>query len=330
MIRSGRAYPTYLHEKLMQYVLFYYLVIINWSCLLSYTDAYACQNWIRAMDKEFYVKFWGVRGTIPTPDPRMMGYGGNTSCVEIRCGDLVIACDAGTGIIQMGEQPGLSNLHILLSHTHMDHIMGLCCMRKLFSPDFSADIWAGHLLPDMFLHEALAQLISPPLFPISLHAFPAQLTFHDITAGRALTHSDFSSRGIKIYSLPLNHPDRATGYRIEYQGHSVCYITDIEHLAEGLDEPLLAFVEGCDLFIYDSTYDDKEFSMHQGWGHSTWQQAVRLGEKADVGLIALFHHDPLATDAILDARVENIKTFSRHPTMIAREGFVWSPAMPHA
>ncbi len=274
------------------------------------------------MSGSFYVKFWGVRGTIPTPHASKLGYGGNTSCVEVRCGNIIFALDAGTGIIGLGEQEDISHLHLLLSHTHLDHILGLCCMRRIFDEEFSADIWAGHLLPDMFINEALIRLMSPPIFPVPLHTLTSQLAFHDFSAGQTLRHADFRRHEITVETLPLNHPDRATGYRINYKDKSVCYITDIEHLKDGLDEALVEFVKGTDVFIYDCTYDDRNFEPYIGWGHSTWQQGMRLAEAAGVGQLVMFHHDPSATDTDLDARAQDAEKNFSQDAVIAKEGMV--------
>lgn len=272
------------------------------------------------MEDSFYIKFWGVRGTISTPDTRMMRYGGHTSCVEVRCGDVTFALDAGTGIVNMAKQQDFAHMHLLLSHTHIDHIMGLCAMECMFRKGFAADIWAGHLLPDMSVNEALRRLIEPPLFPVPLNAMQASLSFHDFTAGESLEHSDFKSHDIQITTLPLHHPDKATGYRIDYRGHSVCYITDIEHRDNELDAQLIRFVQDCDIFIYDSTYDERQFSKYKGWGHSTWQHALRLGEAAHVGKVVMFHHDPSMTDEMLDARAKEIEEKPHYPFVIAQEG----------
>ncbi len=276
------------------------------------------------MAEQFTIEFWGVRGTIPTPDKRMLRYGGQTSCVEVRCGDLTFVLDAGTGIVNFGRRRQPSHIHLLLSHTHIDHILGLCCMPQMFDQQFKADIWAGHLLPDMFITEALQQLISPPLFPVALEDVAAQLACHDFSAGHRLVHDDFVQQGVTIDTLPLNHPDRATGYRINYSGHSLCYITDIEHLRDNMDERLIEFVKDTDIFIYDSTYDDRQFDTYEGWGHSTWQQAMRLGKAANVGKIIMFHHDPQSTDEILDKRAEEMLEHYDYPAEIAREGMLFN------
>ncbi len=272
-----------------------------------------------SLEREFSVTFWGVRGTISTPEPEMARYGGHTSCVQVQCGDVTFALDAGSGIVNMGKQE-FDHMHLLLSHTHIDHIIGLCCMQKMFQSNFKADIWAGHLLPEMQIDEALMRLISPPIFPVPLDALESQLAFHDFHAGRPLHHTDFLDAGIEVNTIELHHPDRATGYRIEYKGRSVCYITDVEHLRDGLDDKLIDFVRGTDMFIYDSTYDDAEFDTYEGWGHSTWQQAVRIGEAANVKHILMYHHSPSSTDEELDARALKAEQQSRVKTTFAQEG----------
>ena len=268
---------------------------------------------------DFSVTFWGVRGTIATPDADMSAYGGHTSCVQVQCADVTFAMDAGSGIVNMGKQP-FHHMHLLLSHTHIDHIIGLCCMEKIFQPTFKADIWAGHLLPDMHIEEALRRLISPPIFPVPLEALESQIAFHDFYAGVSLQHDDFVRSGIEVQTLSLHHPDRATGYRINYAGHSVCYITDVEHLRGGLDDKIIQFIQGVDMFIYDSTYDDAEFERYHGWGHSTWQQAIRLGEAGHVKHIMMFHHNPTATDATLDSRARLAKELTSIRTSFAKQG----------
>lgn len=276
------------------------------------------------MSDAFYVKFWGVRGTIPTPDLSMMRYGGHTSCIEVRCGNLTFSLDAGTGIIPFMNQCKLKQIHLLLSHTHIDHIMGLCAMRKMFDYNFSMNVWAGHLIPELSLQNTLEKLLSPPLFPIALSAMPSKLSFHDFKAGISLNHEDFKKNKVRITTLPLNHPDRATAYRIDYMEKSICYVTDVEHIKDTLDEQLLSFAANSDLFIYDSTYDENEFLSHKGWGHSTWQHAIKLGEKAGVGEVVLFHHDSSTTDKILDMRASYIKDNYIQKVIIASEGLIWT------
>jgi phosphoribosyl 1,2-cyclic phosphodiesterase len=268
---------------------------------------------------KFSATFWGVRGTMPTAHPSVMRYGGNTSCVEVQCNGLTLILDAGTGIVRLSQHLP-DHVHLLLSHTHIDHIVGLCCMPKIFLPSFSMDIWAGHLLPECMIDEVLAQMITPPLFPVPIKAVAAQLNYHDFHAGHELLHRDFSDRDITIYTCALQHPDRATAYRIVWGGKSLCYVTDVEHCTTELNQSLIAFIRYSDVVIYDSTYDDDHFASYVGWGHSTWQHALRLGEAAQVKQMILFHHDPSSTDDLLDARAHYIDTHHHGKALIAREG----------
>lgn len=274
-----------------------------------------------AMDNEFYIKFWGVRGTVPVVGPNYEKYGGNTSCVEVRCGARQIVFDAGTGIRELGMKTDVFHLDILLSHTHLDHIQGLPFFKPLHCEGSNVALWAGHLLPKNTVEEVVSTIMKPPVFPLTLADVHSRVEFNDFVAGEQLKNEGFRKAGIEVYTLPLNHPDGATGYRIEYKGKSICYITDVEHVPGKLDETLVAFLKGADVFMYDSTYDDDEWLKYKGWGHSTWQECVRLGEAAGVKQIVAFHHNPDADDAELDKRAKAIKKMSKH-ARLAVEGDV--------
>lgn len=267
------------------------------------------------------VQCYGVRGTIPMPGNATMRYGGNTSCVEVRCGTQRIIFDAGTGIYKLGAEwcDTDESADIFLSHTHIDHIQGLPHFRPLFHKGVTVRVWAGHLLPDCTLQSVIEQYMAPPLFPVPLHEVAGTLECNDFMAGDMLDFPHLKAQNIVIRTLPLQHPDKATGYRVEYAGRSMCYITDVEHSSDVLDAPLLEFIRDADVVLYDSTFDDADFHDYQGWGHSTWQHAVRLGAAANVGQMLLFHHDPSSTDAILDNRAsELLRTRAR--AVIAQEG----------
>lgn len=248
----------------------------------------------------FKVKFWGVRGSIATPSPRHIGFGGNTSCVELKIGNRVIILDAGTGIRNLGHwllRRNVTRGDLFLSHTHWDHINGF----PFFSPAFKADrhftIHAGHLIDKGGIGRVLASQMQQPFFPVPLEKMGASIDNVDFRAGDSFSLGS----GIKVRTAPLNHPDGATGYRFEYGGKSVCYVTDTEHVPGQPDQNILALIEGADLVIYDSTYTDKEFEKHVGWGHSTWQEGVRLCRAADVKTLAIFHHDPDHEDLFMEA-----------------------------
>ena len=269
--------------------------------------------------EDFIVKFWGVRGTMPTPGVTTIRYGGNTSCVEMRCGERTLIFDAGTGIYPMGESRKISDVDLLLSHTHIDHILGFPFFSPAYNPEATIRIWAGHLMPEMSIRDAMGQLMSPPLFPLTLNFLKATVDYRDFKAGEDVPSKRFAEEGIRIRTLPLNHPDRATGYRVEFMGKSVCYITDIEHQTQDPNPELVEFVKGTQLLIYDSTFDDRDFERFVGWGHSTWQHAAKVADAAQVDRLVLFHHDPGISDDGLDKREQELRMM-RPNDLVAHEG----------
>jgi len=242
------------------------------------------------------VKFWGVRGTTPCPEPSHNRYGGHTSCVQVSVGDHHIILDAGTGLQALDKSlAGINHVDLLLSHTHFDHVCGFPHFKSLFSPNFSCHIRAGHLPAGGQIAKVMAGLMEPPYFPMPISFFNAQLEFTDFAAGDV-----FSLQSVNVKTLPLNHTNGATGYRLSAEGKSVCYITDVEHAATGSDPALVEFVSGVDLLIYDSSYTDEEYETRRGRGHSSWQAGMRLAEAGNVGTLAIFHHDPAHDDAFMD------------------------------
>ena len=273
---------------------------------------------------DFTVKFWGVRGSIPCPENSHRRYGGNTSCVEVRCGDHHFIFDAGTGIRSLGQNicsaSDKQQIDIFFSHTHHDHIMGMPFFGPNFYPKNKVRLWAGHLLEQKSnLHEILCRYMAEPLFPVPPKIFSANVTFHDFHSGETLEPYP----GLKVRTTPLNHPNGATGYRLEYQGKSFCYITDTEHTPGVPDRQILELVQGADCMVYDSSYTDEEYPKFKDWGHSTWQEGVRLCEQADVKQLIAFHHDPCHDDDFLDTEAEKAEKL-RPGTLFAKEGLVLS------
>jgi phosphoribosyl 1,2-cyclic phosphodiesterase len=267
---------------------------------------------------EFYARFWGVRGSLACPGVDTLRYGGNTPCVEVRCGDHVLVFDAGTGLRELGDalaDHGATELDLFLSHTHLDHVVGLPFCRPLFNPKLRARIWAGHLLPEERVKNVLSTLMMPPLFPVPLDIFQAEVSFNDFHAGETLTPKP----GITVRTAKLNHPNRSTGYRVEFGDRAICYITDTEHLVGEPDRNVLDLIAGADIAIYDATYTDAEFPKYIEWGHSTWQEAVRLGRAAKVKRMVIFHHMPGRTDAALD-KIGAEAAQQLPGTVVAREG----------
>ena len=276
-----------------------------------------------AEHSDFTVRFWGVRGSIACPGDSHRRYGGNTSCLEVRCGEHLLVFDAGTGLRLLGEHLGgrvaLSG-DLFLTHTHLDHVVGLPFFAPLHCPETCFRLWAGHLQPDLTLHQVLSQFMAPPLFPVPPEIFAGDITFHDFNAGETLEPQE----GVRLRTALLNHPNHATGYRIEFDGRSICYITDTEHVPGEPDENILGLVEGADIMIYDSSFTDDEFPEYKDWGHSTWQEGVRLAARAGVKLLVIFHHDPTHDDAFMDQVARDAEE-ARPGTLVAREGMVLSP-----
>jgi len=248
----------------------------------------------------FKLKFWGVRGSIACPGASYVAFGGNTSCIEVSCGGQRIILDAGTGIRNLGHWLLKKNVHqatLLLSHTHWDHINGFPFFSPAFRPNRHFRIMAGHLNDKGGIKGVLSVQMANPTFPVPLSAMQGQLDFEDFHAGDRFNLDG----GVRVTTVPLNHPDGATGYRIEYRGKSLCYVTDTEHVIGKPDQNILGLIQGADFVIYDSTYTDAEFPAKIGWGHSTWQEGVRLCRAADVKTLAIFHHDPEHEDLVMEA-----------------------------
>ena len=277
-----------------------------------------------AAPPEFSVRFWGVRGSIATADAQTLRYGGNTSSLEVRCGDRRILLDAGTGIRYAGlalQREGKPiDADLLLTHTHLDHIVGLPFFGPFFVPGNRFRVYAGHLLPDLNIRQVLTDLMRAPFFPVPPEAFRAEIEFKDFRAGETLRLSP----EIAIRTVALNHPNGATGYRIEFAGKSICYLTDTEHVVDQPNQAILDLIAGADIMIYDATYTDAEFPSHLHWGHSTWQEGARLATAAGVGIYVVFHHDPDHDDVMLDGIAAELRQM-RPGSLMAREGLILKP-----
>ncbi len=276
---------------------------------------------------DFSVKFWGVRGSISISDPNSVRYGGNTSCLEIRCGKRLLIFDAGSGLRYLGNElvgrGEAVDADIFLTHTHYDHICGIPFFKPFFNPQNQFRLQAGHLLPEKNLRGVLCDLMTSPLFPVPLEVFQSKIEFHDFIVGDALhTGSD-----VVVRTASLNHPDGATGYRIEFGGRSICYLTDTEHVAGELDQTILRLIDGADMVIYDSMFTEEEYANCVGWGHSTWQAGADLCDAAGVPRFVIFHHDPDHDDDFMDGIAEAAE--KRRPgTLVAQEGMVLRPGKP--
>jgi phosphoribosyl 1,2-cyclic phosphodiesterase len=245
-------------------------------------------------------------------------YGGNTSCVEVGVGEHWFLLDAGTGIRGAGKvflERDVRTIQLLLTHTHWDHINGFPFFRPAYDSHRRVRVMAGHLKHQGGVHHALRLQMHDPMFPVPLDAMKAVVDFDDFEAGDHFRlYPDVSIR-----TAPLNHPNGATGYRIEHEGKAVCYVTDTEHVPGTADQNILGLIEGADLVIYDCTYTESEFGEHIGWGHSTWNEGMRLCRMAGVKRFAVFHHEPDHDDAFMTKLEAEVKA-AWQDTVVAKEG----------
>src|SRR5438067_3832117 len=273
-------------------------------------------------DSPFSVRFWGVRGSIACSGPRTARYGGNTSSLEVRCGDELLLFDAGTGMRYLGKALEETRLdaELYFTHTHFDHICGLPFFRPLFDPQNHFRLWAGHLRGAMTLKRVLAEFMMSPLFPVPPEVFRSSVEYRDFNAGETLS----TTKGVRVRTASLNHPDGATGYRVEYNGRSLCYVSDTEHVPGSLDRNVLGLIGGADLVIYDCMYTDDEYRRYVGWGHSTWQEGIRLCKEAHAKRMVGFHHDPDNDDEMLDGIAREVGRLLPG-AVVAHEGLVLEP-----
>jgi phosphoribosyl 1,2-cyclic phosphodiesterase len=249
-----------------------------------------------------------------------MQFGGNTSCLEVMAGDQRIILDAGTALRMLGHEILRNDVrfaHVLLTHSHWDHINGFPFFAPAFQPGRTFKIMAGHLGDKGGVRAVFAGQMAQPTFPVPLEAMSGELEFCDFSAG----DSFMLEGGIRVRTSALNHPSGATAYRLEHQGKSLCYVTDTEHIIGKPDQSVLALIEGADLVIYDSTYTDDEFPQKLGWGHSTWQEGVRLCRQAKAKRLAIFHHAPEHEDPEM-LRIEGEAQTSWANAFVAREKMI--------
>ena len=274
---------------------------------------------------DFQVRYWGVRGSIPVPGPDTVRYGGNTTCIEVRCGDELMIIDAGSGIRVLGnhlvDSPDPVKATILFSHLHWDHILGFPFFTPAFTPGTTLGIYCDRR-PVGNLKEVMRGQMAEPTFPVSLDSMGAEIDFHEFSQGDTLRLGD-----CVVKTAALNHPGGATGFRFEYKGKVFVHASDHEHLPTGFWQPLVDLARGADYFSVDSTYTDAEYHGtdgglgHIGWGHSTWQENVKLANEAGVGELILFHHEPNHTDDDMDL-IGALAKEQRPATRVAREGMV--------
>jgi phosphoribosyl 1,2-cyclic phosphodiesterase len=272
---------------------------------------------------------WGCRGSVPTPGPETVRYGGNTSCVEVGLPDgTVLVLDAGTGIIDLGLDlldRGARRIHLLLTHLHLDHLEGLRFFAPLWDERVTLDIW-GPPSPVLSLNERIARSFSPPLFPVDLRDVPARLRFRDVPRRR------WTIEAASLTARLVVHPGPTVGFRVETAGSSVAYLPDHEpalagDIAERSSDWIsgAAIAGGADVLLHDAQYFDDEYEERIGWGHSSVDDAVAFTRATGARRLVLFHHEPRRTDAALErleARARSLLGRDEERPTLARKGMV--------
>jgi phosphoribosyl 1,2-cyclic phosphodiesterase len=271
----------------------------------------------------FVIQFWGVRGSIPAPGSETVRYGGNTSCVEMRVGGKRLIFDGGTGLRVLGKS--LLNqmpveAYMFFTHSHWDHIQGFPFFVPAFIKGNCFHIYGAIAPNQATMKQRLHDQMLHPNFPVPMQVMQSDLKFYDLSPGEVMQLDD-----ITIETGSLNHPNTAMGYRITWQGRTAVYATDTEHYADRLDEKLLYLARDAHILIYDACYTDEEYhdpkGSKVGWGHSTWQEAVKLAKAANVQKLVVFHHDPNHSDDFLD-QVESQVEIAFPNSVLAREGMI--------
>jgi phosphoribosyl 1,2-cyclic phosphodiesterase len=256
------------------------------------------------------VKFWGVRGSTPTPQAENLRYGGNTSCVEVRLGDQIYIFDCGTGFRVLGHElerefAGRSfAAHVFVSHFHWDHIQGMPFFRPLYNSPSSHFVFHSSNRTSS-LEQVFAEQMASPYFPVNLDQMKAKRNFYNIENG-CLPMAD----NVKIKTAWLNHPQGCLGFRVETKEGVLVYATDNEPGDPDFDKGVRKLAEGADILIYDAQYLPEEYeARRRGWGHSHWREAVNVVMESGAKELILYHHDPDHTDAIVDKVVQEARSY---------------------
>ncbi len=262
----------------------------------------------------FFSRFWGVRGSIPTPGKRTYRYGGNTSCVEVRVNDTLFICDGGTGLRELGNDimsrgGGPITAHMFFSHMHWDHIQGFPFFVPAYVPSNTLYIY-GTRDGDKRFHRLLSGQMSSSYFPVDFAALGGKIAPADLGV-----HGTKAIDGVQVSCLRVHHPGGSYAYSFEWNGHKLVYATDneldqmLQDKDQAVREPnalrrlprdLIDFCRGADLLIADGQYTDAEYPSKVGWGHARCTTVVDLAIQAQVKELAIYHHDPMHSDEEVD------------------------------
>jgi phosphoribosyl 1,2-cyclic phosphodiesterase len=274
------------------------------------------------------LKIWGCRGSVSAPGPDTVTYGGNTSCVEVMLEDgAALVLDAGTGIRPLGldlVRRGTRQIHLFLTHLHLDHLEGLRFFAPLWDEKVSLHLW-GPRSPVLSLGERILRAFSPPLFPLDFRDVPARVTFHDLPGKRWRTGR------VSLFSDLVLHPGPTIGFRLETGNSSLAYLPDHEPALAGIEGRSRdwisggALAAGADFVLHDAQYLDEEYDTRIGWGHSSVDDAVAFCRAVGARRLVLFHHEPERSDRaleLLEDRARELTEGDQLPPVLAREGMV--------
>ena len=253
-------------------------------------------------------RIWGSRGSVAVSGRGYERHGGNTSCVQVLTGDggPAIILDAGTGLRPLGQALAAQDareIHLFLSHLHLDHLQGLAFFTPLYVREVELHIW-GPASPTRPLRDRVGAYMSEPLFPVNVADVPCTAVFHDAP------EDGVTIDGVDVWASPVAHQGSTVGYRIEHAGRSLVYISDHEPaLACDLRTMDTSWISGyslaarADVLLHDSQYFEHEYPSRMGWGHSSVDHAVAFTQVCGVGQLVLFHHDPAHDDDTLRAKL---------------------------
>ena len=271
-------------------------------------------------------KVWGCRGSVPAPGPETARYGGNTSCIEVQVDEnIAIILDAGSGMRPLGHSLATEEtkeIHVLLTHLHLDHLQGLAFFLPFWSQDVGLHIW-GPPSPTYTLAERVAAYVSPPLFPIPLSDVPSRPVFHDVPSDPWMIGSAL------VTGCPVVHQGPTMGFRISAHDRTLAYIPDHEpslgtNLRQFEPDWMSGYkvAHGADVLFHDAQYAEDEYHTHVGWGHSSIEHATLFAEAMEAERFILFHHDPSHSDVRLESLLREAQTtwVGHHPLVLAEEG----------
>jgi phosphoribosyl 1,2-cyclic phosphodiesterase len=253
------------------------------------------------------VKVWGCRGSLPAPGPENATYGGNTSCIQVTHGETCIILDGGSGILRLGKylSPDITEVHVLLSHLHMDHTMGLGFFAPLYNPKIAVHLY-GPSTSNESLVNRLRRYFSPPLFPVRLSELPRHPIIHE------LNNSQFKIGDVTVQSEYICHPGPTLGYRLTANKSVLAYLPDHELQMGSSNFPNdpewtsgYEIAKFADLLFHDASYTAKEYVTKIGWGHSSFRDAIAFGKMCHVKKLALFHHEPVRSDEQLEQMLKD-------------------------